>query len=161
MFSFAFRGPHVQVQIHQIQNMDSIDSGAVVPKPKRQRKANWRQDACLRLLQLIDENRNIIEVKKFNSEVTAKMRRDTWEDVTRKLNASFPESVRTKSDIEKKWWALKAQGREELCNHRKSLAATGKKPYFYPLSAIQLITEIPRLVKLAHVKQGLVEKLLV
>ena len=79
-----------------------IDSAVDIPKPKRQRKANWRQDACLRLLQLIEENRHVIEGKKFNSEVTAKMRRDMWEDVTRNLNASFPESVRTKNDIEKK-----------------------------------------------------------
>ena len=116
--------------------MDSVPTQDVaIPKPKRQRKANWRQDACLLLLQLIHENKDLLEGKKFTSKVTSKMRRDMWEEVTRKLNASFPESVRTKSDAEKKWWALKAQGREELCNHRKSSVATGKKPYLYPLSA--------------------------
>ncbi|KAK4307199.1 hypothetical protein Pmani_000800 [Petrolisthes manimaculis] len=123
--------------------MDISTADGEANKVKRQRKSNWRQDSCLLLLQLIAENKTIIEGKKFDSAVTAKVRRDTWDEITRKLNAAFPDSVRLKSEIEKKWWALKAQGREELCQYNKILQGTGGGPPPKPLSetalAVQLI----------------------
>ncbi|KAK4325855.1 hypothetical protein Pmani_003560 [Petrolisthes manimaculis] len=126
-----------------ISTMDISTADGEANKVKRQRKSNWRQDSCLLLLQLIAENKTIIEGKKFDSAVTAKVRRDTWDEITRKLNAAFPDSVRLKSEIEKKWWALKAQGREELCQYNKILQGTGGGPPPKPLSetalAVQLI----------------------
>lgn len=110
--------------------MDASAAAGEKNKVKRQRKANWRQDSCLMLLQLISEKKTIIEGKKFDTDVTAKVRREAWEEITRKLNAAYPDTVRMKSEVEKKWWALKSQGREELCGYKKTLQGTGKNPYF-------------------------------
>ncbi|KAK3883897.1 hypothetical protein Pcinc_011800 [Petrolisthes cinctipes] len=43
--------------------------------------------------------------KRFNQDVTAQTRKDAWDNITQKINAAFPESVRGKVDIEKKWWS--------------------------------------------------------
>lgn len=72
------------------------------------------------LLQLISEKKTIIEGKK--------VRREAWEEITGNLNAAYPDTVRMKSEVEKKWWALKSQGREELCSYKKTLQGTGKNP---------------------------------
>lgn len=69
-----------------------------------------------------------MESKRFNNEVTAKARKDTWEEITNKLNAAYLDAVRDKGEVEKKWWALKGQGREELSAHKKILGGTGEKP---------------------------------
>lgn len=70
------------------------------------------------------EKKNIIEGKRFNTEVTA------WEDITTRINATFHDAIRVKGDVEKKWWALKAQGRKELAKHKKILKGTGEKIKF-------------------------------
>ncbi|KAK3873457.1 hypothetical protein Pcinc_021534 [Petrolisthes cinctipes] len=112
-----------------------------ISKQQQKRKANWRKDACLFLLQLIEENKHILEGKRFNQDVTAQTRKDAWDNITRKINAAFPKSVRGKVDVEKKWWSLKAQGREELCNYNKYIGGTGGGPAPKELSEVAIVVQ--------------------
>lgn len=70
-----------------------------------------------------------MEGKRFNREVSAKARKDTWEDITNKINATYLDAIRDNVDVEKKWWALNGQGREEIAAHKKIRNGTGEKPY--------------------------------
>lgn len=56
------------------------------------------------------------------------MRKETCEEITRKLNAAFPDSVRTKTEIESKWWALKAQGRENCATTERPCKEQVRSP---------------------------------
>ncbi|KAK3880020.1 hypothetical protein Pcinc_015459 [Petrolisthes cinctipes] len=80
--------------------MELMEGQSSESTPKR--KANWSKEACLYLLHLISEKKHIVEGKKFNNEVTAKARKDTWE-ITNKINAAYFDAVRDKGDVEKKW----------------------------------------------------------
>ncbi|KAK3880409.1 hypothetical protein Pcinc_015092 [Petrolisthes cinctipes] len=119
--------------------MELMEGQSSESTPKR--KANWSKEACLYLLHLISEKKHIVEGKKFNNEVTAKARKDTWEEITNKINAAYFDAVRDKGDVEKKWWALKGQGREELSQHKKILGGTGGGKAPKPLSEVAIVVE--------------------
>lgn len=105
------------------------------------RKGNWRKEASLLLLELVTANRRIVEGKKFNQHVTARQRAEVWENITTQINAAFPEVMRDVTEVEKKWWTLKAQGREEIHQYRKAVRGTGGGPPPKEISEVALAVE--------------------
>ena len=94
-------------------------------KVKRKRKANWSQDQLLLLAQFVLERRGVIKGR-FGAGVTSKKKREAWEEICVKINASFPAVRRSTDDCEKRWYALQSQCRVEIADYKRAVAATGK-----------------------------------
>lgn len=63
---------------------------------------------------------------RFNSDVTNARVTKTWEEITKLLAASFPDRAFERNAIQKKWWALKKRGRQEIQEFRRESTKTGK-----------------------------------
>lgn len=114
-----------------IEGTPSVPAAAPAPtrsphKPYR-RKANWKKEASLLLLKLVFKHRTVIGGKGMDKYATASQKTEVWRTITQEINAAFPDVVRDVGDVERKWWNLKGQGKEELRQYRKAMHGAGKK----------------------------------
>lgn len=59
-------------------------------------EANWGKDVSLLLSELITNHWRVTE----GNQVTAHKRSEVWKDITRQINAAFPDTVWDKMDVE-------------------------------------------------------------
>lgn len=118
---------------------------AAVPAPSRsqrkpyRRKANWKKEASLLLLNLVVKHWRVIGGKGMDECATARQKTEVWRTITQEINAAFPDVVRDVVEVEKKWWGLKGQGKEELKQYRKAMhRADGNPPPKEQLSEVAL-----------------------
>ena len=100
---------------------------------KVKRKPNWTQEECLLFITLINENKHVLR-SRLGLNLTSQMKQDTWEKISKQLNASAL-TPRTTEEIEKKWNNILSTSKAEISTFRKQSTLTGKLiqifPHFY------------------------------
>ncbi|XP_048738754.2 myb/SANT-like DNA-binding domain-containing protein 4 [Ostrea edulis] len=104
-------------------------------KRGKKRKANWTQDECLMLVTMVNEKKNILR-SKLGPSLTSRMKKEAWEELSERLNASAVNTQRTVEEVEKKWHNLLSTSKAEISSYRKTTNGTGGGPPPKPLSAI-------------------------
>lgn len=97
-------------------------------KKKRPRKPNWTRDQCLLLASHVEDNSHIIKGK-FSNSLTHDMKRQVWVKIADSVNAAYPMVRRTPDECERKWYAIQAEERRNLCAIKNDLTGTGKNLY--------------------------------
>lgn len=125
-----------QIVTSQPLNTSSVEGipslPAATPTPSRpsrkpvRRKANWTKATSLLLLKLTVKHRKVIGGKDTAEDVSPSQRIEAWKTIAQEINAAFPEVVRGAKDVERRWWHLKGQGKEELKQY-KAIHGPGKK----------------------------------
>lgn len=93
-------------------------------KRGKKRKANWTQDECLMLVTMVNEKKNILR-SKLGPSLTSRMKKEAWEELTERLNASAVNTQRTVEEVEKKWQNLLSTSKAEISSYRKTTNGTG------------------------------------
>ncbi len=93
---------------------------------KRTRKPNWTEERCLLLAQLVNEHRSVLRGK-FGPSVTVQAKKQAWETIAQRINASFPLVVQTREDTEKWWYVLRSKEKEEIAAHKRESSCTGER----------------------------------
>ena len=93
-------------------------------KRRTRNKPNWTQEECLLLVTLINENKHVLR-SRLGPNFTSQMKRDTWENFSKQLNASAL-TPRTTEEIEKKWNNILSTSKAEISTFRKQSTITGK-----------------------------------
>ncbi|KAL1005186.1 hypothetical protein UPYG_G00055680 [Umbra pygmaea] len=114
---------------------DLINTTNMESKARRTRKPNWTEEQCLMLAQLVDEHKTILKGK-FGPGVTARDKKQRWEQIAQIINGSFPLLVRTSEDCEKRWYVLQSKAREEIAAHKRESSRTGGGPPAKQLSQV-------------------------
>lgn len=66
------------------------------------RKANWRNESSLLILELVTVHRRIREGKQFSENTTARQWAEVWGKTTSKINPAFPEVMIHVVEVKKK-----------------------------------------------------------
>jgi hypothetical protein len=93
-------------------------------KRGKKRKANWTMDECLLLVTLVNEKKHILR-SKLGPGLTSRMKKEAWEGLAERLNASAVNTQRTVEEIEKKWQNLLSTSKAEISTYRKTSNGTG------------------------------------
>ncbi|XP_045105430.1 uncharacterized protein LOC123500949 [Portunus trituberculatus] len=79
--------------------------------------------------------------QRFDNKVSSQTRTEAWEHITAALNAAFPHSQRIPNQVEKKWYSLKSEGKEEISTYNKVLKGTGGGDPPKPLSDVATLVQ--------------------
>lgn len=89
----------------------------------RKRRPNWTEDESLLLAKLLREKKDVIRGKS-SSGVLPQERKQAWEEISKTINNTFPETQRTVSDCSKKWENLLAKAKEEIKRVKRDMGQT-------------------------------------
>lgn len=62
----------------------------------------------------------------LSSSLTAKMKKQAWDEITNLINASHPMVVRTKEECEKRWYTVQSKAKERITNYARRMVGTGE-----------------------------------
>ena len=71
----------------------------------------------------------MIENKSSDNKCSSSERKKTWDYIMAEINAAFPEERREKAEVEKKWYSLRSDGKEEIHKWKTAVMATGMSLY--------------------------------
>ncbi|XP_020911113.2 t-SNARE domain-containing protein 1-like [Exaiptasia diaphana] len=106
---------------------------------KRNRKANFTSSECTIILEEAEKHLDIIK-SKFSTVITNKKKKETWKDITSKVNA-LGVSERTPEEIKDKWRAMVSTAKKKHNKVAKTRKETGggKKPASPTPTTIKII----------------------
>ena len=106
---------------------------AGMEKAVKKRKPNWSMEESLLLVNAVRERRLIINGR-FRPDLTTAAKRRAWDEVTMAINAAHPHTVRTKEEVETKWFALLSKSRRKIASERREFDQSGEN-YFTLLTS--------------------------
>ncbi|XP_074660508.1 nuclear apoptosis-inducing factor 1-like [Tubulanus polymorphus] len=92
----------------------------------RKRSFNYTTDETNLLVKLVNDN-NAILSGAFSNTITAKRKREIWEEICSKVNA-IGVARRTVDEIKKKWKNIKGEAKKKFVKQNNLISKTGGGP---------------------------------
>ena len=113
---------YVKFVIFAIKMADEIE---IITNEKRNRKANFTASECSLILEEAEKHIDVIK-SKFSTVITNKKKKQTWQDITSKVNA-LGVSERTAAEIKDKWRSMVSSAKKTHNSIAKNRKQTGGK----------------------------------
>lgn len=120
---------------------------------KKKRKPNWTQEETLRLVNVLNDKRLVINGK-FKPTLTHKDKKEAWLEITNIINGTNPLIQRTIEEVETKWFSVLSKSRRKVAAQKNEYTQTGENSFIFPFEILRSLTYIHSIGNLIQ-EQGL------